>query len=138
MALAVGLLYSTLCDASCTLFGCSAITQAEIVERSEQSNHCEQHEQATAADETQTNRAGSTSSNGRREELPDCLAHVSTEALLPATINSASALNRDTQFVPVERLIHSRVFSDSSQSFAHLNTSFRSPPALDLLSVLRI
>jgi hypothetical protein len=140
LILTTGLLYSAVCDTSCSLLGCSPVAQSNLAKPSDPHAHChakkEQSKQSATSNQI---RFRSSEPQGHKHgQIPECEIHAFATVLSPriAGISSGSLqlLHLDVAgFTGCNRWSLSE-----KQSLLRKDISFKPPPSLAMLSALRI
>jgi hypothetical protein len=138
--LTAGLLYSAVCDTSCSLFGCSLITQSNLVQSSDPHAHChakkDQSEQSATSNQIRFR--SSEPERHKQSQLPECEIHAFATVLSPRVEGASST---SLQFLNLDAigLADCNFWSLSDKpSLIRIATPFRPPPSLAKLSALRI
>ena len=138
--LTAGLLYSAVCDTSCTLFGCSPVTQSSLAQSSDPHAHC--HAKKDQGEQTATSnkirfRSGEPERH-RQSQIPECEIHSFATVLSPRVAGISST---SLQFLHLDlvNVAGCNFWSLSDKpSLIRIATPFRPPPELAKLSALRI
>lgn len=138
--LTVGLLYSTVCDTSCALFGCSPIAQSNIAQSSDPHAHChaKKNQREQSATSYQIGFLSSEPQHHKQGQIPECEIHGFATALSPR-VGGGSSASLQLLHLDVAGPVDSDfwLFSDKP-SLIRIAISFRPPPSLAKLSALRI
>jgi hypothetical protein len=138
--LTAGLLYSAVCDTSCSLFGCSPVAQSSLAQSSDPHAHChakkDQSEQAATSNKI---RFRSTEPERHKQgQLPECEIHAFATVLSPRVVG-VSSTSLQLLHLDVAEIADNDFWSLSDKpSLIRIATPFRPPPSLAKLSALRI
>lgn len=138
--LTAGLLYSAVCDTSCSLFGCSPITQSNLAQSSDPHAHChaKKDQSKQSATSHQIRFRSSEPERHKQNQLPECEIHAFATALSPRVEGASSTSLQLLNFGAVG-LVGCNFWSLSDKSsLIRIATPFRPPPSLAKLSALRI
>ncbi|HKS41488.1 MAG TPA: hypothetical protein VJX74_12815 [Blastocatellia bacterium] len=138
--LTAGLLYSAVCDTSCSLFGCSPVAQSNLAQSSDPHAHChakkDQSEQSVTSNKIRFR--SSEPERHNQSQIPECEIHAFATVLSPR-VKGASSRSLQLLHLDVARLADSSFWSLSNKpSLIRIATPFRPPPTLAKLSTLRI
>lgn len=138
--LTAGLLYSAVCDTSCSLFGCSPITQSNLAQSSDPHAHChaKKDQSEPSAPSHQIRFRSSEPERHKQSQLPECEIHAFATVLSPR-VKGASSTSLRLLNLGAVRLVDCNFRSLSDKpSLIKITTPFRPPPSLAKLSALRV
>jgi hypothetical protein len=138
--LTMGLLYSTVCDTSCALFGCSPIAQSNLAQSSDPHAHChaKKNQSEKSATSHQIGFRSSEPERHKESQIPECEIHGFATVLSPR-VGDGSSSSLQLLYLDVAGPVDSSFWLLSDKpSFIRIATPFRPPPSLAKLSALRI
>ena len=138
--LTAGLLYSAVCDTSCSLFGCSPVTQSNLAQSSDPHAHC--HAKKDRSEQSATSHKIRFRSSGperhKSSQLPECEIHAFATVLSPR-VKGVSSTSLQLLHLGAAGIADRNFWSLSDKpSLIKIATPFRPPPQLAKLSTLRI
>ncbi len=138
--LTTGLLYSAVCDTSCSLFGCSPVAQSNPAQPSDPHAHChaKKDQSRQSASSNQIRFRSSESQSHKHGQIPECEIHAFATVLSPR-VAGVSSRSLQLLHLDVAGLTDcNRQPLSEKQSLIRMATSFKPPPSLAKLSALRI
>jgi hypothetical protein len=128
LVLALGLMYSQVCNVICAFSNCSAPATTRITETVEHGGHCHQKRQSSTKEKAPP----------APEDKHTCPAHGSAVSILPSDTVSTVVSHYAWQ-IPVAELASSfDIPSDPAGNISDRGGHFRSPPRRPQFTILRI
>jgi hypothetical protein len=134
----VGVLYSAVCDASCSLYGCALLLQEIAPKDNDPHAHCHSRgeEGSERADKLHGPARSDVPQRQNGDDSPECASHLYASALIPRAACGQVTWDAHAVIFESPQIAPARIPNQSADS-AKL-ASFRSPPDLAMLSVLRV
>jgi hypothetical protein len=133
-----GVVYSAVCDASCTLYGCSLLLQESASASSDPHANCHSRDKAgseSASKQLDSVRPASHQKQSS-DDLPACASHFYANALIPRLAGGQVVWHAQAVISAPPQIAF--VTIPNLSGYTAKPASFRSPPNLALLSILRI
>jgi hypothetical protein len=133
-----GVIYSSVCDASCALYGCSLLLQESAPVSNDPHAHC--HSRDEAGSKSASEQHDSAGSNSHRkqnsDDSPACASHLYANALIPRIACGQVVWHAQAVIYETPQIAFVSTLNLTGETAKP--ATFKSPPTLAMLSMLRI
>lgn len=136
--LIAGVVYSAVCDASCSIYGCSTLLQENASKENDPHAHCRSGDKASRERAASHHDSAKSNIPQRRssEDSPACVSHLYASALIPRA--ACAQVTWQAQALVFESPRVAPAWAAKHSDGDARGTPHRPPPDLTMLSILRV